>query len=123
MTKNKTATAIATILIATFAISIIALPYASAQLDVPYVSTGKFQSRAFIGAMPNPVGVGEEVLLHVGIQTALARVELGWYGLTVKVTKPDGTTETLGPVRTDSTGGTGIVYRPSMTGNYTVQTI
>jgi hypothetical protein len=122
MTKNKTSTAIATILITTFAISIIALPSTYAQLNVPYVSTGRYFTRAFIGAMPNPVGVGEETLLHVGIQTQLSSVERGWEGLTVTVTKPDNTTETLGPVRTDSTGGTGIVYRPSMTGTYYLQT-
>jgi hypothetical protein len=77
---------------------------------------------AFIGAMPNPVGVGQEVLLHVGITQALQNAADGWTGLTVTVTKPDGKTETLGPFRTDSTGGTGTVYVPTMTGNYTLQT-
>ena len=83
--------------------------------------SGQFQTQAFIGALPNPVGVGQEVLLHVGIQQQLSTVSLGWEGLTVTVTRPDSTTETLGPIRTDSTGATGYVYIPSMVGTYYFQ--
>ena len=122
MTKNKTASTIATLLILTFAISLVAVPFASAQLNVPYVSTGKSKTYAYIGATPNPVGIGQDTLLHVGISQQLSLVQYGWYGLTVTVTKPDGKTETLGPVNTDSTGGTGVIYKPSMLGNYTFQT-
>jgi outer membrane protein assembly factor BamB len=77
---------------------------------------------AFIGALPNPVGVGQEVLLHVGITQQLTNVAYGWEGLTVTVEKPDGKTETIGPFRTDATGGTGTVYVPTMAGNYILQT-
>ena len=35
--------------------------------------------------------------------------EFGFYGVTTNITKPDGTTETLGPYNTDATGGTGNV--------------
>jgi outer membrane protein assembly factor BamB len=114
MTRNKTTTAIAMLLILTFAISIVALPTANAQ------STRA--TYAYIGATPNPVGVGEETLLHVGITQQLQNVAMGWEGLSVKITRPDGTTETLTDIRTDSTGGTGRVYVPTMAGNYTLQT-
>jgi hypothetical protein len=77
---------------------------------------------AYIGATPNPAGVGDEVLLHVGVTDYLEIHTDGWEGLTVTVTKPDGTTETLGPFRTDSTGGTGTIYVPTMTGTYHFQT-
>jgi hypothetical protein len=83
--------------------------------------SGQFQTQAFIGALPNPVGVGGEVLLHVGIQQQLSSVQLGWQGLTVTVTRPDNTTETLGPITTDSTGATGYVYIPNMVGTYYLQ--
>ncbi|MCW3998056.1 MAG: PQQ-binding-like beta-propeller repeat protein [Candidatus Bathyarchaeota archaeon] len=76
---------------------------------------------AFIGAMPNPVQVNTEVLLHIGITDATPNVAIGWEGLTVAVTKPDGTTETLGPYTTDATGGTGVVYTPTQVGTYTLQ--
>src|SRR5665647_2021212 len=47
---------------------------------------------------------------------------MGWDGLSVTITKPDGTTETISSIRTDSTGGTGRVFVPTMVGNYTLQT-
>ncbi len=111
---NKISTMIALILMLTIAIPQFALPAAFAQ------STMK--TYAFIGALPNPAGVGQEVLLHVGITRPLPAYTDGWEDLTVTVTKPDGTTETLGPFRTDSTGGTGTVYVPTTIGNYTFQT-
>ena len=41
--------------------------------------------------------------------------------MTVTVTKPDGTTETLGPFTSDDTGGTFTTYTPDALGNYTFQ--
>jgi hypothetical protein len=114
MTRNKTTTAIAMLLILTFAITLVALPVATAQ------STRK--TYPFINAVPNPVGMGQDVLLHIGIKHPLANTNEGWEGLTVMVTKPDGKTETIGPYRTDSTGGTGDVYVPDQVGNYTLVT-
>ncbi len=78
-------------------------------------------TNAFIGAVPNPVGKGQTVLLHVGDFTATAGKDYGWENLTITVTKPDNTTETLGPYTTDSTGGTGDVYVPDQTGTYYLQ--
>ena len=80
------------------------------------------QTFAFIGATPNPIGVNQEVLLHVGITDFLEVTTDGWEGLTVTVTKPDGSTETLGPFRTDATGGTGTILVPTMVGTYKLQT-
>ena len=80
------------------------------------------QSYAFLGIIPNPVGVNQEVLLHVGITQQLPRVDYGWKDLTVTVEKPDGTTATLGPYTTDATGGTGGVFIPTMVGTYKLQT-
>ncbi len=113
--KNKfEVTAVALFLLIAMAVSLVALPDATA--------ADTRETYAFIGATPNPVGVGQEVLLHVGIKHPLANTNEGWTGLTVTVTRPDGTTETIGPFETDSTGGTGGVYVPTMAGNYTLQT-
>jgi hypothetical protein len=115
--KNKTmATLIALFLMSAMAISLVALPNANAQ-----ATSGTKETYALMGATPNPVGVGQQTLLDVGITDAVANVTLGWTGITVTVTKPDGTTETLGPVKTDATGMTGIVYTPTTVGNYTLQ--
>jgi outer membrane protein assembly factor BamB len=117
--RSKTAIAVSLFLLFAMAISLFALPAANAQT---YVSTGKCTTYAYIGATPNPIGVNQETLLHIGITQQLANVALGWEGLSVTITKPDGSTETISNIRTDSTGGTGRVYVPTMTGNYTLQT-
>ncbi|PVX23569.1 MAG: hypothetical protein CW716_11865 [Candidatus Bathyarchaeum sp.] len=93
---------------------------------LPLVSAQDVQTKAsvaYLGAMPNPVGVGQQVLLHIGITESLASAEMGWEGMTVEVTRPDGTTETLGPYKTDSTGGTGDIYVPTMAGTYEMYTV
>jgi hypothetical protein len=77
---------------------------------------------AFIGAMPNPVGVNQAVMIHVGIPDALNTATDGFENLEVIITKPDNTTETLGEIKTDSTGGTGVVYTPQIVGTYYLQT-
>jgi hypothetical protein len=113
--RNKTmATTIALLLMFAMAISLVALPNANAAFTA--------KTYAFIGAMPNPVGVGQETLLHVGISEQTAHPQEGWEGLTVTVTRPDGTTETLGPFTTDTTGGTGTQYVPATVGTYYLQT-
>ena len=110
------ANVVALILMFAMIISLAALPTANAQ-EPPRKKT-----YAIIGAIPNPVGVGQEVLLHIGITDRLVSEEFGWEGLSVTITKPDGTTETLSDIKTDPTGGTGRVYVPTMAGNYTLQT-
>jgi hypothetical protein len=116
--KNKIATIlIVTMFLTSMAMTVNPIPVASA--------AGTKQTYPVIGATPNPVGVGQETLILIGITDATSSDLYGWTGLTVKVTKPDGTTETLNNggqgYRTDSTGLTGVVYVPSMIGNYTLQ--
>ncbi len=115
-TKNKTmATLITLILTISMVLPLFALPTTNAQSSTR-------ETYSFIGGTPNPVGVGQECLLHVGITQQLSNVNQAWEGLSVTIKKPDGTTETLSGIKTDSTGGTGVVYIPTMLGNYTIQT-
>jgi outer membrane protein assembly factor BamB len=112
--KSKTTTtAIALFLMFAMAVSLFALPAANAQPEL--------KTYPVIGATPNPVGVGQETLILLGITQQLESALYAWEGLTVTVTKPDGTTETLGPFDTDATGMTGTVYVPTAAGNYTLQ--
>ena len=113
MSKNKLTIAIALFLMFAMVISLVNTPAANAQ--------SRKKTYAFVGALPNPVGVGQEVLIHVGITDSLALTHLKWQGLTVTVTKPDGTTQTLGPFSTDATGGTGTVFIPEREGTYKLQ--
>jgi hypothetical protein len=117
MKTNKNQIAAVFIIIA-FAVSLLAAyPTSNAQ-----TTSAPKPTYAFIGTTPNPVGVGQEVLLHIGISEATAGTYFKWTGLTVTVTKPDNTTETLGPFSTDATGGTGSIYVPTMVGTYKFQT-
>jgi outer membrane protein assembly factor BamB len=120
ISRSKTsATAIALFLMLAMAISLVALPTTAAQ---QYVSVGTRKTYAFIGANPNPVGVNQVVGFHFGITQQLASPSYGWQGLTITVTRPDNTTETLGTYITDSTGGSAITYVPTMIGTYYLQT-
>jgi outer membrane protein assembly factor BamB len=112
---KKIVNAILLFLIFAMIISLFALPTVTPQEPM------KMKTYAYIGATPNPVGVGQEVLLHVGITHALPDVSMGWEGLSVTIEKPDGTTTLLDNIRTDSTAGTGKVYIPDIPGNYTLQ--
>lgn len=103
---------------------ILLLAISAVAITLPTVNAQQTKaSVAYLGAMPNPVGVNQQVLLHIGITESLASSEMGWEDMTVEVTRPDGTTETLGPYKTDSTGGTGDVYTPTMAGTYEMYTV
>ncbi len=77
---------------------------------------------AISDAIPNPTGVGQTTLLKFGISQALGSANLQWTGITISIVKPDGTTETLGPFSTDSTGSSFTSYTPTQEGNYTLTT-
>ncbi len=93
--------------------SALAMPAALAQ--------GPIRKKTFpyINAIPNPVGVNQEVLIHTGELTPHAH-GYGW-NVEVIITKPDGSKETI-KAKTDSTGGTGVVYKPDKVGIYKLQT-
>lgn len=115
--REKTkSTVVSLILLFAMVVSLVALPVANAQGPI------RKKTYAVCGLMPNPVGVSQEVLIWVGITDQLGVYTDGWEGLTVTVTKPDDTTETLGPFRTDATGSTGATYTPAVVGTYTFQT-
>jgi len=77
---------------------------------------------AFISVQPNPVGLGQAAYVNFWIDKAppTAGTAYGdrWQNYTVTVTKPDGTTTTLGPFSSDDTGGAHTTYTPSALGNY-----
>jgi len=113
--KSKLST-IALILLLTISATLVALPAATAQ-DAPEQNT-----YAFLGAMPNPVGVTQPVLLHVGITDYLSSYDMGWEGLTITIVDPEGIETSIEDIRTDSTGGTGRMFTPMKVGTYILQT-
>ncbi len=78
---------------------------------------------AYIGISPNPIGVGQTALIQFGIDpippTANATGGDRWANMIIRVTKPDGTTESKGPYTSNATGQAHDIYTPTMTGTYT----
>ena len=111
--KTKLST-IALILVLAVSATLVTLPVAAAQTQTK-------ETYCFIGVTPNPVGVNQQVLLHVGIPDALSSAEQGYEGLTITITDPEGIQSTISDIRTDSTGGTGVSFWPDKVGNYTLQ--
>lgn len=117
-TINRNAAIIALLLTLTIALPIAALPTVNAQ-------TQEKKTYPYIGAVPNPVGVGQEVLLHIGITDVHpGGAGYGFENLSVEITDPDGDTEVaFDEIKTDSTGGTGRVFTPQEEGEYKIKTI
>ena len=79
--KSKIST-ITLILLLTLSAFVIALPSAAAQAtQVTY---------PFIGVVPNPVGINQVILLHVGIFQQLSQVQMGWTDMSISILRPDG---------------------------------
>jgi len=114
----KTTQKLAMALLVVFAISVVtAIP-----LNFGASAATTMKTYAISDAIPNILGIGEQTLLKCGITEALASQAYGWTGITIEVTAPDGTKQTLGPFTTDSTGSTYTLYTPNQVGTYTLKT-
>jgi hypothetical protein len=113
--KSKSMTTlIAVLLTLTIAVPFFALPTANAQSTrITY---------PLIEALPNPVGVNQNVLINYGLINYLNTAADGW-NLTVIITRPDGTTETFDDLMTWSTGNAGFYWVPTEVGTYYLQTV
>lgn len=112
--KSKATTiAISTFLMLAMALSLVALPTTNAQTAI--------KTYAFVGATPNPVGVGQQVLLHIGISQQTPSTYLKWTGLSVDISGPGGYHETINDISTDATGGTGRSISFDTEGVYEIQ--
>jgi len=117
---KATAIAFSLLLMLAITTSLVAVPLANAH-DPPW----SVPTYSFCNAAPDPVGLGQTVAVNFWVNmpppTASAQYGDRWTGMTVKVTKPGGTTETLGPFTSDATGGTFTTYTPTELGEYTFQ--
>ena len=111
---KQTVSAIALILILTFAASMASMPIAKAA-NVP--------TYAFLTVAPNPIGVGQTATLVFWLnlvppQAVALTGEYYWPSYTITITKPDGTTETRGPLNSDPVGSAYTMYVPVAIGTY-----
>jgi len=115
MTKNRIVAAIVMFLMLTMTIAIVAFPTVGAQTLPTFL---------LINVAPNPIGIGQTAQVNAFLSKPPITAGLGgsgdmYKGITVEVTRPDGTKETLGPFTSDATGGTYTAFTPNAVGNYT----
>jgi hypothetical protein len=118
LNANKKSVITAIALILALALTII-LPIANAH-DPPW----NVPTWAFLSVGPNPVGVNQHVFVNFWLDKTPPTAN-GPYGdsfenLKITVTKPDGTTQILGPFETDAVGGAWSQYTPTEVGTYTL---
>jgi hypothetical protein len=120
--KNKNnVTAIAMFLILSM-IASIAMVTTTVSAHNPPITIPNY---VYLNAYPNPAEVGQPLSL-LGWTNLLPPTAVGgygdhWTGLTITVTKPDSSKETLGPYTSDPVGTIYETYIPQTTGNYSFQ--
>jgi hypothetical protein len=104
-------------LVLTIVVTLFALPAANAHDPPRSVPTW-----TYITCVPEVVGINQQMVLVVW-SNALPPTAQGGYGdrwtFSIKVTKPDGSEETLPPVTSDPVGGSYTTYTPTDVGTYT----
>ena len=114
--KNKTAT----ILIAAFLMFSMVASMALTNAQVTPAQGTSIPSYAHLNVGPNPAGVGQTVTLNMFLLIPTLTSEPAT-NITIVETTPSGTTSTLGPFKSDATGGTYTTIIPDTVGNYTFQ--
>ncbi|MFA5364188.1 MAG: hypothetical protein WC325_03295 [Candidatus Bathyarchaeia archaeon] len=109
ITKNKT---INTVLM------VIILATAALITSIPFVQAEDHITRAFLAVNPNPVGVDQEIVVSAWIQP-IPPGSVGFKGLVISYTDPNGHTTVRDAATSDTLGGTGFVFKPEIVGNYT----
>ena len=75
-------------------------------------------NRAFLSAFPNPVQIGQTIVVSFWLEPIPPTAADIFHGFVVTITKPDGTTETKGPFSSSPLGSQYFAYVPTQTGNY-----
>jgi hypothetical protein len=117
MTKNKTAITMATLLVLTFTISLIALPASNA-----HTPAWKMETWAYIAAAPNPVGVGQKVFINMWVDKPMPEAtvfnDIRRHSYQLNITKPDGQILKQTFDLSDTTGVQFYTYVPDQVGEY-----
>jgi hypothetical protein len=110
MSKNKTISLIA-----------IFLMLASSFLITANVSAVDIQTRLYISATPNPLGVGQTISINWWLAIPNPIAGTTWNNIKVTVEKPDGTFENFTPLTSDINGGGYSSFVPTKVGTYKIQ--
>jgi hypothetical protein len=115
---KQTLFSIALILLLTVSGIMAAIPTSKAQ-----TAASPLPTNAFIALSPSPAGINQQVTIEMWLgqpnPTATGLIGGRWAGFTIAVTKPDGTTLTLGPFTANDASFAVTTYTPNQLGNYT----
>jgi len=116
---NKKTVAIALFLISTFAISLVAISVTSA-----HTPPWKIPTFAYINVAPDPVGVGQQILVVFWLDKTFDSTAIGnnyrFHNYNLTIVKPDNQKEEIiYDVVVDTTSSQYYAYTPSQTGEYT----
>ncbi len=120
-TKNpsKKLISIALLLTLTMTVSLVLLPIANAHSPPWQIIT-----YAYVSAVPHTVGVGQRVFIvmwsSILMPNSALTNDIRMQNYRLNITKPDGTTSTLGPFTADPTSTIYTVYTPDQVGTYSV---
>ncbi len=107
----------ATLLILTFTISLIALPSSNA-----HTPSWKIETWAYIAAAPNPVGVGQKVFINMWVDKPMPEAtvfnDIRRHNYQLNITKPDGQILKQTFDLSDTTGVQFYTYVPDQVGEY-----
>jgi hypothetical protein len=112
---KKLSSSIALLLLLIFVLSLISVPNTHADTIPTYT---------YIAVSPDPAGIGQDVTVIVWMDKAEPTASGpfgGRWEFTVKVTKPGGSTENLGPYTADPSSYAYFSYTPDETGTYTFE--
>jgi len=116
--KQTEVVLISALLLLAIGATLVALPNANAHTPAWQIPT-----YAYLTVAPNPVGLRQTtaVIYWLDIPPPTAGGAGGdrWRNITIDVTKPDGTKQTLGPFTSDPVGSGGTAFTPDQTGTYT----
>ena len=88
-----------------------------------HTPTWNIPTYLYITAAPNPVGIGQQITCVFWINwlppTAAGSAGDRWY-FYLDITKPDNTTQTVGPLTSDPVGGSYYTLTPDTTGTYKI---
>ena len=121
MLNNKTITLLITFVL----LMIIAIPIASLPQANAHTPTWNIPSFAYVKVAPDPVGVGQKVMIFMWVDTPLPSAavtnDIRRHDYTLTITLPDGTKQTQQwPIIDDTTGIQFFPYTPPQIGTYTL---
>ncbi len=107
-------------------ITILTLSASIMPANLAQTASSPITTYAYLAVSPNPVGVDQQVTFVMWlVPTNPAAGGQGpstlWANFTLLITKPDNTTETLGPFTADTASSAYTTYTPKSTGTYTIK--